>query len=195
MDLYELGKLKGQKLNLSALTSKPQFKQQYLAPIRCLPESDQLSILKKVKDKVITILEVKKMAGDLKGMNALKTAFVKLTNCESWKHAEESFPSYATESQLKRFIGYSLRMGVPTSFQDYCKRAKLSTEISNHEEDHVYMFSSKEGTEHFVVFVCSHLTNVSGQMIQTLYHAFSGIDLAVVNVGLEVRMIKVTGKN
>ena len=40
MDLFEEAKLKGQKLNLSSLLSKPQFKQQYLAPLRRLEESE-----------------------------------------------------------------------------------------------------------------------------------------------------------
>ena len=42
MDLFENAKLKGQKLNLSTLTTKPEFKQQYLAPIRCMEEADQV---------------------------------------------------------------------------------------------------------------------------------------------------------
>lgn len=33
MNFYEERKLKGQKLNLSKLLSKPEFKQQYIAPI------------------------------------------------------------------------------------------------------------------------------------------------------------------
>ena len=42
MDLFENAKLKGQKLNLATLTTKPEFKQQYLAPIRSLDEADQV---------------------------------------------------------------------------------------------------------------------------------------------------------
>lgn len=40
MDLFENVKLKGQKLNLSTLSTKSEFKQQYLAPIRCIEEAD-----------------------------------------------------------------------------------------------------------------------------------------------------------
>ena len=43
MDLFENAKLKGQKLNLATLTTKPEFKQQYLAPIRSMDEADQVS--------------------------------------------------------------------------------------------------------------------------------------------------------
>ena len=38
MDLFEHVKLKGQKLNLSTLLTKPDFKQQYFAPIRHVDE-------------------------------------------------------------------------------------------------------------------------------------------------------------
>lgn len=48
MDVFEHAKLKGQKLNLSTLLTKPEFKQQYFAPIRRLDESEQCYLLTKV---------------------------------------------------------------------------------------------------------------------------------------------------
>lgn len=45
-----------------------------------------------------------------------KKAFAKLTNVESWEEAEESFPAFAREEQLKRFVGSNLKKGIPTSF-------------------------------------------------------------------------------
>ena len=48
MDLFEQAMLKGQKLNMASLLSKPEFKQQYLAPIRRLEESEQCLLLSKV---------------------------------------------------------------------------------------------------------------------------------------------------
>lgn len=48
MDLFEHAKLKGQKLNLSTLLTKPEFKQQYFAPIRRLGEEEQCYLLTKV---------------------------------------------------------------------------------------------------------------------------------------------------
>ena len=48
MDLFQQAKLKGQKLNLSTLLTKPEFKQQYFAPIRRLAEDEQSYLLRKV---------------------------------------------------------------------------------------------------------------------------------------------------
>ena len=71
------------------------------APIRTLSPTEQLSILQQVIDKHITIYDVKKVAGDLKKINSLKAAFIKLTNAESWDNAEATYPSFASEAQLK----------------------------------------------------------------------------------------------
>ena len=36
MDMFEMGSLKDQKLNVKQFVSKPEFKQQHLAPLRAL---------------------------------------------------------------------------------------------------------------------------------------------------------------
>ena len=55
MDLFEQSKLKGQRLNISTLLAKPEFKQQYFAPIRRLNESEQCCLLTKVHTYPIDI--------------------------------------------------------------------------------------------------------------------------------------------
>ncbi len=113
MDLFEQAKLKGQKLNLSTLLTKPEFKQQYLTPIRKLDENDQCALLRKVIAKECSLGDLKKEAARLKQTTALKNAFVRLTNSESWSTAQEAFPLFATEKQLVRFIGIDLNKEVP----------------------------------------------------------------------------------
>lgn len=180
MDLFEQGKLKGQKINLSSLTSKPEFKQQYLAPIRTLLPAQQVSILQKILDKEITILDIKKIAVELKSLNGLKTAFIKLTNCESWEMAVEKYPLFATEAKLKLFFGYNLKVGIPNCFQDYCKRAKLSVN-SQQQEEPPFTFNGIS-----VKFICANFVDVSGQLVQSTCSSFSGIDLAVIVIQSEV---------
>jgi hypothetical protein len=80
MDLFESAKLKGQKLNLTSLLSKPEFRQQYLAPIRCLEADQQCLLLNKVIDGELSIAEMKVEAGHVKQTASLKAAFVRLTN-------------------------------------------------------------------------------------------------------------------
>ena len=67
--MFQQSKLKGQKLNLATLKSKPEFKQQYLAPIRCLEEEEQCKLLKKVLNKDV---ELKVAGAEAKQMASLK---------------------------------------------------------------------------------------------------------------------------
>ncbi len=79
MDLFEQSKLKAQKLRMSTLLQKPEFKQNYLAPIRTLPNSDQCLLLQKVIAGETSLTELQTAATQLKQKAALKTAFAKLT--------------------------------------------------------------------------------------------------------------------
>jgi len=129
MDLFEEGKLKGQKLNLSKLLSKPEFKQQYIAPIQALSEDDQCALLQRVVQKGISLNELKELSASKKSMYTLKTLFVKLTNSDTWEKTVEIFPAYATEAKLSRFLGCDLK-NIPKPFLDFCHQAKIS-EVGN----------------------------------------------------------------
>ena len=87
MDLFENAKLKSQKLNLTTFLMKPEFKQQYLAAIRRLDEHDQCTVLQKVIDGSCSLAEMKTEAGEMKQINALQAAFLRLTNTETWQEA------------------------------------------------------------------------------------------------------------
>ena len=119
MDLFEQSKLKAQKLRMSTLLQKPEFKQNYLAPIRTLPISDQCLLLQKVIAGETSLTELQ-----LKQKAALKTAFAKLTNVESWDQAVDKFPAFATDDQLNRFLGIDIRKTIPKAFVSFCQRAK-----------------------------------------------------------------------
>lgn len=65
IDLFEAGELKHQKLMAKAkATSKPEFKQQYLQPIQCLPITFQVDILTKVLNTNISFKELKQQTAD-----------------------------------------------------------------------------------------------------------------------------------
>ena len=82
MDLFEKAKLEGQKLNLSTLLTKPEFKQQYLAPIRKLEEADQCTLLQKVINGECSLSELKEESAQIKQLSALRAAFVCLVNID-----------------------------------------------------------------------------------------------------------------
>lgn len=178
--MFEQGKLKGQKLKLSNLLSKPEFKQQYLSPIRTLLEVDQCNLLTRVIEMELTLAELKAKANGMKAMYTLKTAFVKLTNSQSWEKAIEKYPSFASEEQLNRFVGCDLKGGIPTYLQDYCQRARMScTESSTSPAESVLSFDSKSGLV-TVNLVEAKFTEITGHMIKSNQPEFSGFDLSVV---------------
>ena len=123
MDMFQEVRLKGQKFS-TGLIAQPEFKQQYLAPIRALATEDQVYLLTKLTDKKISINELKKEAQYIKSMNTLKSTFVRLTNMDSWENAMERLPSYANEHQLSRFIQCDLRKTIPATYIDYCLQSK-----------------------------------------------------------------------
>ena len=116
IDLYEEAKLKGQRLNLSSLLSKPEFKQQHLAPIRALEENDQCLLLEKVIDKQISLAELKAESSNIKQLHNLCVVFVRLTNTNSWEDAGNKFPEFASDEQLLKFIHLDLKKSIPKSF-------------------------------------------------------------------------------
>ena len=71
MDLYEQAKLKGQKLHLATLLHKQEFKQNYLAPIRSLPISNQCALLQWVVDMEYSLNNMQREATKLKQQLAL----------------------------------------------------------------------------------------------------------------------------
>lgn len=108
MDMFEEVGLKGQKLKMSSLVSKPEFKQFYLAPIRSLDQLDQEKVLSKLIDGELSLPELRSECQRLKNMYALKAAFARLTNSGSWETAELKFPVYANEEQLTKFLACDL---------------------------------------------------------------------------------------
>ena len=130
MNTFEKGKLKDQKVKTTGL-AKPEFKQQYLAPIRCLENAEQVLLLTRCKNKEISLAELKKEANLIKQLATLQKNFVKLTNSASWNDAVTKFPLFACEVELKKFALLDLSKGIPSSFVDFCKRAKLSKDTVN----------------------------------------------------------------
>ena len=107
-------------------------------------------------------------------MAALKTAFLRLTNTETWEEAEEKYPVIACESQLKKFLKFDLSKSLPQPFIDFCTRAKLSEESSVAENSYVVKYS-----ESVAYIVDSRVNEVSGQGIKSVYKDFNGAHLTI----------------
>ena len=107
MDLFEQGKIKDQKLSIHQLTSKPDFKQQYLQPVQYLPDSFKLQILTSVAEKDMSFSELKKAGSDYRAeqavQKAVQKAFCKCTNT-TWEGAWRRYPLFITKDRLQQFF-------------------------------------------------------------------------------------------
>ena len=184
MDLFECVKLNEQKLNLSTLLTKPVFKQQYLAPIHRLEKHDQFTLLQKVVDGECSLSELKSEASELKHFHALRAAFLRLTNAETWEEAEEKYPVFVTDTQLRKFLKVDLTKAIPHSFMDFCTRAKLSeTEL-----DAASSSSVIKDVCSYDYILTSKLKQLLGQAIKDVYPYFRGAHLAIVSIGLVYKL-------
>ena len=178
MEMCENGKLKDQKARCGVKAAKPEFKQQYLAPIRCLSLADQCDLLLRCRDKEISLVEMKKQAEMLKKLEMLKKAFVKLTNSRNWEDAKDRFQPFASESKLKKFATLETTKEVPQSFVNFCRRVKTSRETGlSSIQDQI----TKHGELVAVTFQ-SNLSTISGQVIKAVYPDFSGADMILMSV-------------
>jgi len=122
MDLFEEGEIKGQKLSTRQLTCKPEFKQQYLQPVQCLPDSFKLRVLTSVAEKDMSFSELKRAASDYRAEQAVQKAFCKCTNT-TWEGARHRYPTFTTQDRLRQFLDLNFSKQMPQAFVAYCQAA------------------------------------------------------------------------
>lgn len=153
--------------------SKPEFKQQFFAPLRRLSLNDQCNLLLRCKNKEISLAEMKQEADVLKRLETLKKSFVKLTNAKSWEDVVAQFQPFASVNELKKFSSLDLTKEVPPSFANFCRRAKASKESGLfHIEDQI--------TKHKELVACTlqgKFCELSGHVVMSAYLDFHGADL------------------
>ena len=182
MDLFEKAKLKDQKLRSAAANTKPDFKQQYLAPIRCLESSDQCMLLEKCVSGHLSLKEMKSEAENLKRMYVLKKSFIKLTNTRSWEDATSKFPQCACESQLKRFLTLDMGKEIPKPFLDFCKRAKSLELCDANANDEQTLGPVVKLGDVIAFAIHAKVSELTGQAITSAYAKFSGADLILLSI-------------
>lgn len=180
MDLFKKCKLKGQKLKLATLMAEPEFKQQYLAPIRTLEENDQCLLLNKIINCNLTIADLKEASAKIKRLDNLKKAFLKLVDIETWEKAVEDIPLFACTEQLEKFGKLDFKNGIPQSFNEFCLRAKQSLGEPPESSESSGVFIKCSGSSSSVHVVLSVFTELCSNTITKVYPNFTGVSLAVV---------------
>ena len=176
MDMFEQSKLKGQKLKLSNLLQKPEFKQNYFAPIRTLTTKEQCNLLSKLVSKNITLAEMQTHASRYKQEKALKNAFTRMTNVDTWEEAVEKYPHFATDEQLERFMTVDIKKSIPKSFTDFCQRAKNSSCDTSEVQSNSSTITVRGVS---VVMIISKPLELSGKTIKKVNPCFNGGQLVI----------------
>ena len=121
-----MGEVKDQKLSVKQFKiTKPEFKQQYLQPIQCLPANFQVEILTKVINKEMSFQELKSAAQEYRKLETIKRTFCRLTNSSSIEVAMEKYPNHANDDKFRKFIHLDFST-TPSVFHSYCRTAVSS---------------------------------------------------------------------
>ena len=117
-------------------------------------------------------------ATELKQMQALKKAFTRLTNTDSWEEAVTNFPAFATEEQLRKFLSIDVKKKYHKILWIFVPRAKHSgTSTSVNEPDGGIAYKSCTA-----YVVESKVTGVNGQMLKSTAPSFSGATLSILRI-------------
>ncbi len=111
-------------------------------------------------------------------MKALRTAFVRLTNTDTWEAAQELYPHFATDDQLLKYIHVDLKKSIPQSFNDFCHRAKSSSSADKADGPMEVQFGAVTGT----IIESNNVTEISGHRIQASCSNFCGANLTLASL-------------
>jgi len=186
MDLFKKSQvyINGQNLPKAGPNgSEPDFKQQYLAPIRTLKEDDQCNLLQLVIDKKLSILGMKTAAVETKLMETLKSTFLNLVHIKTWEEAEERLPFYTNKEVLLQFSKLNFTSGTPHSFANFCKRAKDSLNPTPGEESsNEDMIISDSTTQCRACIITSSFTDLYSSRISAIDPDFTGTSLVAISI-------------
>lgn len=104
--LFEKGGLKGQKANsVDVLRGSINLKQWHMKPLSNLSDGQKLTLLRKVKEKKLSLKELKEEAQNVKTLSQAQGAILRFFHLEHWQDAVERFGGSVSLERLSRFKG------------------------------------------------------------------------------------------
>ena len=136
----------------------------------------QKSVLQRVRDCELTLVELKASAVEFRAVGVIKSTFLRLTSSKSWREAEEKFPAYSSVNRLSQFVGLDFKKGIPDTFRTYCQAAldsktmscSLPAESSRKEVNGVSIF-----------FVGLNFNSVTAEHLRSIDSSFTGAQMAL----------------
>lgn len=182
-NLYESGKLKGQKLSAADVASGTiSLKQWYMKPLVSLPDDSKLYLLNKVIAGEIILKDLKKEAEKMKILSNVKTSILSFFHMESWDLAEERFGSSVDATKLLRFTG---NFEASHDFQVFLGRLKGMDVTGDRDRDSsVEEFTSRDGKSKGHVMFKRSLDEVT-QSLDFFKSNFGGTHLTLACIGFD----------
>lgn len=87
-----------------------------------------------------------------------------LTNSDSWDKAVETFPNYAKEANLSRFLGCDPKKSIPKPYCHQTKTSEAGKSTTDHEMGSVISFNCIDGVPVTANFIEGKLTDITGHM-------------------------------
>ena len=147
--------------------------------------SSDTTVLFQVIDGECSLSDLKLEATDLKQMRALKTAFLRLTNTDTWEDAVQKYPQFASEEQLRKFLRMDLNKSIPQPLADFCTRAKLSETDSESSSSSGYFVKYQQS---IACVIEAKMTELSGHSITKGFASFKGANISIASLN-EVSMV------
>ena len=124
------GKLKGQSVSRSnkGINSFPDLKGSTFKPFRGLDVTTIHLILLQIFNKECSLKEAASQCNDIKSLQRIQSAFMKLTNVETWEDAVEKYPTFTTVQKLEPFktLNFTNPKVIPPQFFKFCQHAMAS---------------------------------------------------------------------
>jgi len=155
--LYAEGKLKDQSISRSkkGINSIPDLKGSTFKSFRGLDPSVVHQLLTEISSKKCSLREATVQCDDIKALQKVQGAFVKVTNCTSWEDAVNKHPNFTTPQKLEPFKKLDFtKTKLPEKFLWFCKQIKDTVSIPAAVDETI---SQEEYDDYFLI---SHQTSL-----------------------------------
>lgn len=157
--MCEKGRLKDQKVSAAdVIRGVVSLKQWHMKPICSLSDEERLVLLRKVKEREISLKELKNEAENVRALSQVQLAISNFFQLESWQEAVAKFGERVQPERLLRFKGNFEKLHEFKMFLNHLKSAVDRKEI---DEEETMIFTGPDGVSRGQM-IFSSFTDVDG---------------------------------
>ena len=190
---YSEGSLKDQNVPRSKRGVKafPDLKGSVFKSFRALDQTTVHKILEEVCDGVSSIKEAIAQCNDIKALQRIQQCFLKITNCETWAEACQTFLHFTSAEKLEPFRRLNFSGSTaPEQFMRFCQQAlkytrkDLQDDTATSHHDNLFWLYTSNGQTIGILWKNNMLVTTPVSVAEVLStvgspHQFSGFQLAI----------------